>query len=117
MPTSTPVAATTTTADGVEFLVAQVAIAPDGAGPDAYYRLRNAADADRTVAVETTLAIEGGGTYTASGVARVPAGGETTLRYRIVAFDDLSDVERSRVRQGEGVDLTVRVNGRVRPDV
>lgn len=111
-----PARVTTSTAAGVEILVFQVAIAPDAAGPDAYYRLLNTADADRTLKVETTLAIDGGGTYGSFAYVTVPAGEEVTLRYRIVAFDRLTEAERTQVRRGEGLDVTVRVNGEARPD-
>lgn len=111
-----PARVTTSIAQGVEILAFQVAIAPDAAGPDAYFRLLNTAEADRTLKVETTLAIEGGGTYGSSAHVTVPAGEEVTLRYRIVAFDRLTEAERAQVRRGEGLDVTVRINGEARPD-
>lgn len=113
----TAVRVTTSTAEGIEFLVAQIAIAPDAAGPDAYYRLRNTADADATVRVETELVLEGGGTYSAFAVVTVPAGDTVTVRYRLVSFDELTDAEADQIRSGEGVEFTVILNGRAQPGV
>lgn len=112
-----PARVTTTSADGIEVLVAQIAIGSDATGPDAYYRLRNAGDADATIRIETVLVIEDGGTYSSFAVVTVPAGDEVTVRYRIVEFADLSEAERAKVRRGEGVDFDVFVNGREREDV
>lgn len=99
-----------------QFLVAQIAIPADATGPNAYYRLRNTADTDATIRLETVYTIEGGDTYRAFAVVTVPAGEEVTVRYRIVAFDALTDAEERKVRSGEA-DFVVVLNGEERPDV
>lgn len=116
-PTGTSVRITTTGGDGIEFLVSQLAIRDDAPGPLAYYRLRNTADADATLKVETVLAIEGGGTYSAFAYATVPAGDEVTVSYPVVSFEALTAAERRRLERGDGVEFDVLVNGLERTDV
>ena len=111
-----PSQVTTSSAEGIKILVSQIAIGPDSTGPDAYYRFQNTVDSDATIRVETRLSIEGGGTYSAFAVVTVPAGDEVTVRYRIVRFDDLSESERAKVRQGEGVTFETFINGQQRND-
>lgn len=112
-----PAQVTTSSAAGIEILVAQIAIASDAAGPDAYYRLTNTAETDAVIRLETRLSIEGGGTYSAFALVTVPAGDDVTVRYRIVAFEALSEAERRQVRNGEGVSFEVYVNGQRYEDV
>lgn len=108
----------TTSADpDIEILVAQIAIAPDATGPDAYYRLRNIGETDTTIKIVTRLTIEDGGTYSSFAMVTVPTGDEVTVRYRIVRFDDLSEAERSKVRHGDDVTFEVFINGQKRDDV
>lgn len=107
---------TTSSAEAIEILVAQIAIAPDSNGPDAYYRLRNSGESDATIKIETRLTIEDGGTYSSFAIVTVPTDDEVTVRYRIVRFDALSDAERSKVQQGDGVDFDVFINGQKRDD-
>lgn len=111
-----PARVTTSSAEGIEILVAQIAFDDDSAGPDAYYRLRNADESDATIKIETVLSIEEGGTYSSFAVVTVPAGDEVTVRYRIVRFADLPEAERAKVRRGEGVSFEVFVNGERRDD-
>lgn len=111
-----PAQVTTSSAEGIEVLLSQIAIAPDAAGPDAYYRLRNTGGQDATIDVRTVLAIVGGDTYSASAVVTVPAADEVTLRYRIVRFDELTEAERTNVRQGDVI-VDVYINGQRRTDV
>lgn len=113
----TAVPVTTTTADDLVFLVSQLAVRDDAPGPLAYFRLRNDAETDATVQVETVLSITDGGTYTAFAYATVPAGDEVTVSYPVVDYDDLTAAERRRLEQGDGVDFAVLVNGRERQDV
>ncbi|MDZ7702119.1 MAG: hypothetical protein U5J98_08680 [Halobacteriales archaeon] len=112
----TAVQVTTSTADGIEFHVAQVSIPADASGPNAYYRLENTADSDATIRIETVLGIPEGGTYHAFAVVTVPAGDEVTVSYRIVPFDALTDEEAAKVRRGD-VELTVLVNGEERREL
>lgn len=112
----TPTQVTTSSADGIEILVSQIAFTEDADGPNAYYRFRNDGDADATIKVETVLRLEGAGTYARAAYISVPAGDEVTLQYLIVPFDELSDEEERAVRRGEGIEFSVLINGRERPD-
>lgn len=111
-----PSQVTTSAGADIDILIAQLTFDDESLGPDIYYRLRNAGDSDATIRVETVLSIEGGGTYPAAAVITVPAGDEVTLRYRIVRFDALSEAERTKVRNVEGIDFQVFINGQERPD-
>lgn len=113
----TAVPVTTTTADDIQFLVAQLSVRDDAPGPEAHYRLRNDADADATVKVETVLVITDGGTYASFVYVTVPAGDEVTVSYPVVAYDELTAAERSQLTRPDGVDFDVFVNGQERPDV
>lgn len=113
----TPTQVSTSSADGIEIIVSQIAIPTDATGPNAYYRFTNAAESDATIKVETVLAIDGGGSYRSFAYVDVPAGDEVTAQYLIVSFDQLSEAEERSVRQGEGVDFSVFINGQERQDV
>lgn len=111
----TAVQVTTSSAEGVEIRVFQIAIPADADGPLAYYRLENTGTDDATVRLETVMAVQGGGTYRQFAVVTVPAGDEVTVSYQLVAFDELTEDEATKVRAGD-VDLTVLVNGEERRD-
>lgn len=112
----TAVQVTTSSAEGLEFHVSQIAIPADATGPNAYYRVENTADADRTVRIETVLEIPDGGSYRSFAVVTVPAGDEVIVSYRIVAFEELTEAESRQVRAGD-VGVVVLVNGEERRDI
>lgn len=112
----TAVQVTTSSADGIEFHVSQIAIPADATGPNAYYRLENTGSDDATVRIETVMRVPDGGTYRSFAVVTVPAGDEVTVSYRIVAFDELTEAEATKVRGGD-VEVTVLVNGEARSDL
>ncbi len=115
--TGTPTQVSTSSAEGIEILVSQIAIPADAAGPNAYFRLRNAGETAATIKIETVLEIDGGDSYRSFAYVDVPAGNEVTVQYLIVSFDDLSEAETRSVRNGEGVSFRVFINGQERQDV
>ena len=112
----TAVPVTTSSAEDLRFHVSQIAIPAEATGPNAYYRVENTGDADATARIETVLEIPDGGTYRSFAVVTIPAGDEVVVSYRIVAFDELTDAEARRVRQGD-VEVLVVVNGIERRDL
>lgn len=96
-----PSEVTTTGGEDVEVRLGQVILGGREDGPRIHYRLRNDGDGDATVEVRTVLAIRGGGTYEASAVVDVPAGGEVFVEYTLVRYEELSSAEEEAVRRGE----------------
>ena len=111
-PTPEPSEVTTTAGEDVTIRSAGVEF-PDDGGPWVTYELRNEGSTDATVSVRTVLSVEGGDSYEGRAVADVPAGGEVTVEYQVVAYSALSDAAAEAVRRGHGT-YEVYLNGEQR---